>query len=72
MTKPDGSVDAGSEPVTKRRRGKWTAQQRRRIVADSRVAGATVQEVAERHAVCELIWCQRGGVETTHRVQRSL
>ena len=51
MTKPDGSVDAGSEPVTKRRRGKWTAQQRRRIVADSRVAGATVQEVAERHGV---------------------
>jgi len=34
-----------------RRRGKWTAQQRRRIVADSRVAGASVQEVAERHGV---------------------
>ena len=51
MTKPDGSVEAGSEPVTKRRRGKWTAQQRRRIIADSRVAGASVQAVAERHGV---------------------
>jgi transposase len=51
MTKPDGSVEAGSEPVAKRRRGKWTAQQRRRIIADSRVAGASVQVVAERHGV---------------------
>jgi transposase len=51
MTKPDESVEAGPERVKWRRRGKWTAQQRRRIVADSRVAGASVQEVAERHGV---------------------
>jgi transposase-like protein len=51
MTKPDESVEAGPERVMQRRRGKWTAQQRRRIVADSRVAGASVQEVAERHGV---------------------
>ena len=51
MTKPDESVDAGPETVKRRLRGKWTAQQRRRIVADSRVAGASVQEVAERHGV---------------------
>jgi len=51
MTKPDESVEAGPETVKQRRRGKWTAQQRRRIVADSRVAGASVQEVAERHGV---------------------
>jgi transposase len=51
MTKPDESVDAGAEAVVQRRRGKWTAQQRRRIVADSRVAGASVQEVAQRHGV---------------------
>jgi transposase-like protein len=51
MTKPDESVEAGPETVKRRRRGKWTAQQRRRIVADSRVAGASVQEVAERHGV---------------------
>ncbi len=49
MTKLDESVKA--ETVMARRRGKWTAQQRRRIVADSRVAGASVQEVAERHGV---------------------
>jgi transposase len=51
MTKPDESGEAGPESVVQRRRGKWTAQQRRRIVADSRVAGASVQEVAERHGV---------------------
>jgi transposase len=51
MTKPDESVKAGPETVMPRRRGKWTAQQRRRIVADSRVAGASLQEVAERHGV---------------------
>jgi hypothetical protein len=51
MRKPDESVEAGPEIVMPRRRGKWTAQQRRRIVADSRVAGASVQEVAERHGV---------------------
>jgi transposase len=51
MTKPDESVEADPKSVVQRRRGKWTAQQRRRIVADSRVAGASVQEVAERHGV---------------------
>ena len=51
MTKPDESVKAGPETVMPRRRGKWTTQQRRRIVADSRVAGVSVQEVAERHGV---------------------
>jgi hypothetical protein len=42
---------SGSRDGMPRRRGKWTAQQRRRIVADSRVAGASVQEVA-RAARC--------------------
>jgi transposase-like protein len=51
MMKPNESVDASAGPIVPRRRGKWTAQQRRRIVADSRVAGASVQEVAERHGV---------------------
>ena len=51
MRKPDESFEAGPEMVKHRRRGKWTAQQRRRIVADSRIAGASVQEVAERHGV---------------------
>ncbi len=37
--------------TAKARRGKWTEQQRRRIVADSRVAGASIQEVARRHGV---------------------
>jgi transposase len=51
MSKLDESVAAEPESVARRRRGKWTAQQRRRIVADSRVAGASVQEVAQRHGV---------------------
>jgi hypothetical protein len=51
MMKPDEKIEADPESVVRRRRGKWTAQQRRRIVADSRVARATVQEVAERHGV---------------------
>jgi transposase-like protein len=32
-------------------RGKWTAQQKRRIVADSRMVGASIQEVADKHGV---------------------
>jgi transposase len=51
MTKPDESVETVRGTVMPRRRGKWTAQQRRRIVADSWIAGASVQEVAERHGV---------------------
>jgi hypothetical protein len=70
MTKPDEIDEAGPESVVRRRRGKWTAQQRRRIIADSRVAGATVQEWRSG-TVCALICCRRGGVRTTHRVQRS-
>ena len=51
MSKVDQSVEASQQAVTPRRRGKWTGQQRRRIVADSRVAGALVQDVARRHGV---------------------
>ena len=51
MSKPNELVEADSESAMPRRRGKWTAQQRRRIVADSRVAGASRQEVAQRHGV---------------------
>ena len=51
MAREDESGELGNGALAKARRGKWTAQQRRRIVADSRVAGASVQEVAERHGV---------------------
>lgn len=51
MSKPNESVEAVAGTAMPRRRGKWTAQERRRIVADSRVAGAAVQEVAQRHGV---------------------
>lgn len=51
MTGHDKSSDAGTPVAAKPRRGKWTAEQRRRAVADSRVAGASVQEVARRHGV---------------------
>ncbi len=51
MTKPNESGELVADTAMPRRRGKWTAQQRRRIVADSRVAGASVQAVAQRHGV---------------------
>jgi transposase len=51
MTKSEESVEVVPGSVVRRRRGKWTTQQRRRIVADSRVAGVSVQEVAQRHDV---------------------
>lgn len=49
-----GQTEAGTreaQATSKPRRGKWTEQQRRRIVADSRVAGASIQEVAHKHGV---------------------
>jgi transposase-like protein len=43
---------AGGTVVKKRVvRGKWTAQQRQEIVAASLVAGASINEVAERYGV---------------------
>ena len=61
-----GQMEAGtseSRAVTKPLRGKWTEQQRRRIVVDSRVAGASIQEVAQRHGVRPNLlsaWRRRG------------
>ncbi len=49
-----GQSEAGTteaHATAQPRRGKWTEQQKRRIVADSRVAGASIQEVAHRHGV---------------------
>ena len=49
-----GQTEAGkteAQATVKARRGKWTDQQRQRAVADSRVAGASIQEVAHRHGV---------------------
>lgn len=51
MTGHDKSSDAGTSAPAKARRGQWTAEQRRCAVTDSRVAGASVQEVARRHGV---------------------
>ena len=51
MSEQAETFPTGAQAVGKPRRGKWTAQQRRRIVADSRVAGAVVHEVARRHGV---------------------
>ena len=51
MTGQGESSDAGKPAAAKPRRGQWTTEQRRRAVADSRVAGASVQEVAGRHGV---------------------
>ena len=49
-----GQTESGTTQVqaaAKPRRGKWTEQQKRWIVADSRVAGASIQNVARRHGV---------------------
>ena len=51
MTGQTEAGPTGAQAGAKLRRGKWTEQQRRRIVADSRVAGASIQEVARRHGV---------------------
>jgi transposase len=51
MSKQEESVEQGQESAAPRRRGRWTAEQRRRIVAASRVANASVHEVARRHGV---------------------
>lgn len=36
---------------SRRARGKWTAEQRAQLVAESRQPGASVNEVAQRHGV---------------------
>lgn len=51
MTGQTEAGTTGAQTAAKPRRGKWTEQQRRRIVADSRVSGASIQEVAHRHGV---------------------
>ena len=51
MTEQTESGRTEVQMHTKPRRGKWTEQQRRQAVADSRVTGASVQEVARRHGV---------------------
>lgn len=48
-----GQQDLGESGklAAKPRRGTWTAEQRRRAVADSRVPGSSVQRVAQRHGI---------------------
>jgi transposase len=59
MSKQGESVETVRESAAPRPRGKWTAEQRRRAVADSRLAGASVQEVARRHGVRADTWPRR-------------
>jgi transposase len=51
MSKQEESAETGAESAARRPRGKWTEEQRRQAIADSRLAGASVQEVARRHGV---------------------
>jgi len=51
MTGQTGLGTTETQATTKPSRGKWTEEQRRRIVAASRVPGASIQEVAHRHGV---------------------
>lgn len=41
----------GLQKKPRRARGKWTAEQREQILAESRQPGASVNEVAQRHGV---------------------
>ena len=71
MSGQDESGDAGEQSVTRARRGRWTVEQRRRAVADSRVAGASVQEVAQRHGVrANLLSAWRRQAPTTRVVAK--
>jgi transposase-like protein len=45
-----GSVSVNGA-ARKARRGSWTKDQKRQIVAESQVAGASLAEVAQRHGV---------------------
>ena len=67
MTKLDDTKHTAVAVPPPRRRGRWTAQQRRQIVADSLVAGASVQEVAQRHGVRPNLLTAWRGRETALR-----
>lgn len=44
-------MEAQSSRKVRRPRGKWSAEQREQMVAESRQPGASVSEVAQRHGV---------------------
>lgn len=46
-----GGKDGPAENRKRTKRGRWTAEQRRDIVAASLVAGASINEVAERFGI---------------------
>ena len=64
-------------PATKKVRavrGRWTAAQRAARVAESLVAGATVQSVAERHGIRAALlssWRRKAGAKSTSRADKS-
>lgn len=47
----EASGTSGTPGGKKRVRGRWTAEQRQRIVEASLVAGASINEVAEQHGL---------------------
>ena len=56
-------------------RGRWTAAQRAQIVAESSVAGATVQSVAERHGIRAALlssWRRKARAKSTKRADKSV
>ena len=64
-------------PATKKVRavrGRWTAAQRAERVAESLVAGATVQSVAERHGIRAALlssWRRKARAKSTSRADKS-
>jgi transposase-like protein len=50
MEQRTDGLAVGNEPA-KARRGSWTVEQKRQIVAESHLAGANLAEVAQRHGV---------------------
>ena len=56
-------------------RGRWTAVQRARIVAESSVAGASVQSVAERHGIRAALlssWRRKPRAKSAKRTDKSV
>ena len=56
-------------------RGRWTAVQRARIVAESSVAGASVQSVAERHGIRAAklsSWRRKPRAKSANRTDKSV
>ena len=74
MDEQNEAVVASSKKV-RAVRGQWTAAQRAAMVAESWVAGATVQSVAARHGMRPALlssWRRKAGAKSANRSDKSV